>query len=68
MVIILGLRYHSYGILPQPAEFMETLFPILVEKLGLRMVFGDTGLFRGAPSYEIVVPWLIRRKFQIPMA
>ncbi len=56
-----GGRYYADGsdaihIVPnsrnQPAEFMETRFPILVEKLGLRTDSGGAGLFRGGLGYE----------------
>jgi N-methylhydantoinase B len=36
----------------QPAEFTETRFPLLVEKLALRMDSGGAGLRRGGLGYE----------------
>jgi len=36
----------------QPAEFTETRFPLLVEKLALRMDSGGAGLAAGGLGYE----------------
>src|SRR5260221_9849490 len=36
----------------QPAEFTETRFPLLVEKLALRTDSGGAGKRRGGPGYE----------------
>src|SRR5256885_13302981 len=56
-----GGRYYADGndaihIVPdsrnQPAEFTETRFPLLVEKLALRMDSGGAGKRRGGPWYE----------------
>ncbi len=56
-----GGRYYADGsdaihIVPnsrnQPAEFTETRFPILVEKLGLWTDSGGAGEFRGGLGYE----------------
>jgi N-methylhydantoinase B len=56
-----GGRYYADGsdaihIVPdsrnQPAEFTETRFPLLVEKLGLRTDSGGAGLRRGGLGYE----------------
>lgn len=56
-----GGRYYADGsdaihIVPnsrnQPAEFTETRFPILVEKLGLWADSGGAGTFRGGLGYE----------------
>ena len=56
-----GGRYYADGsdaihIVPnsrnQPAEFTETRFPILVEKLGLWTDSGGAGTFRGGLGYE----------------
>ena len=56
-----GGRYYADGndaihIVPdsrnQPAEFTETRFPLLVEKLGLRTDSGGAGLRRGGQGYE----------------
>lgn len=56
-----GGRYYADGsdaihIVPnsrnQPAEFTETRFPILVEKLGLWADSGGAGAFRGGLGYE----------------
>ncbi len=56
-----GGRYYADGsdaihIVPnsrnQPAEFTETRFPILVEKLGLWTDSGGAGAFRGGLGYE----------------
>jgi N-methylhydantoinase B len=56
-----GGRYYADGndaihIVPdsrnQPAEFTETRFPLLVEKLALRTDSGGAGLRRGGQGYE----------------
>lgn len=56
-----GGRYYADGsdaihIVPnsrnQPAEFTETRFPILVEKLGLWTDSGGAGIYRGGLGYE----------------
>jgi len=56
-----GGRYYADGndaihIVPdsrnQPAEFTETRFPLLVEKLALRTDSGGAGLCRGGQGYE----------------
>jgi N-methylhydantoinase B len=56
-----GGRYYADGsdvihIVPdsrnQPAEFTETRFPLLVEKLALRTDSGGAGQFRGGLGYE----------------
>jgi N-methylhydantoinase B len=56
-----GGRYYADGndaihIVPdsrnQPAEFTETRFPLLVEKLALRTDSGGVGLRRGGQGYE----------------
>src|SRR5256885_4248851 len=56
-----GGRYYADGsdaihIVPdsrnQPAEFTETRFPLLVEKLALRMDSGGAGKRRGGLGYE----------------
>jgi N-methylhydantoinase B len=56
-----GGRYYADGndaihIVPdsrnQPAEFTETRFPLLVEKLALRIDSGGAGLRRGGQGYE----------------
>lgn len=56
-----GGRYYADGsdaihIVPnsrnQPAEFTETRFPILVEKLGLWADSGGAGIYRGGLGYE----------------
>ncbi len=56
-----GGRYYADGsdaihIVPdsrnQPAEFVETRFPILIEKLGLKTDSGGPGKFRGGQGYD----------------
>ena len=66
-----GGRYYADGsdvihIVPdsrnQPAEFVETRFPILIEKLGLKTDSGGPGKFRGGQGYDKHIRALVDAK------